>query len=51
MKRHLSLLTCLPDLFVIAQEHEVIPVRVSTAVLLTTAVSMISLPVLIARLT
>lgn len=37
-------------LFVIAQEHKVMPVRVSTAVLVSTAVSMISLPLLIAWL-
>jgi len=34
-------------LFVIAQEHNVMPARASTAVLISTAVSMISLPLLI----
>ncbi|HEY9081261.1 AEC family transporter [Magnetovibrio sp.] len=34
-------------LFVIAQEHNAMPVRASTAVLLSTAVSMITLPLLI----
>ena len=38
-------------LFVIAQEHDAMPVRASTAVLVSTALSMISLPVLIAWLT
>jgi len=34
-------------LFVIAQEHDVMPARASTAVLISTAVSMVSLPLLI----
>jgi len=34
-------------LFVIAQEHGAMPVRASTAVLISTAVSMVSLPLLI----
>ncbi|MBL4586351.1 MAG: AEC family transporter [Flavobacteriales bacterium] len=38
------------SMFVIAQEYKALPVRVSTAVLLTTAVSMITLPLLIAWL-
>jgi len=38
-------------LFVIAQEYDAMPVRASTAVVLTTAISLLSLPVLIAWLT
>ena len=38
-------------LFVIAQEHDAVPVRASTAVLVSTVLSMLTLPVLIAWLT